>query len=143
MKRIVIITALVFGLSGLCATAGDAAAPGRKGKSGAGKRGADAQGASEHKSSHPYIRCDKNGDGVLSREEWPFSAELFTKLDKNGNGIIAADERPEKRGKLGKGGEGKGKGGPGRRWSSQRQGWAWERRTRQTLSCAEMNQPRR
>jgi len=114
MKRIVIITALALGLSGLCATAGDAAAPGRKGKSGAGKRGADAQGAGEHKSSPPYIRCDKNGDGVLSREEWPFSAELFTKLDKNGNGIIDAAEQPEKRGKHGKGGDGQGKGGPGK-----------------------------
>jgi len=113
MKRIVIITALALGLSGLCATAGDAAAPGRKGKSGAGKRGADAQGAGEHKGSPPYIRCDKNGDGVLSKEEWPYSAELFTKLDKNANGVIDADERPEKRGELGKGGEGKGKGRPG------------------------------
>jgi len=113
MKRIVIITALALGLSGLCATAGDAAAPGRKGKSGAGKRGADAQGAGEHKSSPPFIRCDKNGDGVLSREEWPFSADLFTKLDKNGNGVIDADERPERRGKLGNGEAGKGKGGPG------------------------------
>jgi len=114
MKRIVIITALAFGLSGWCATAGDAAVPGPKGKSGAGKRGVNAQGAGGHKSSPPYIRCDKNGDGVLSREEWPFSAELFTKLDKNGNGIIDADERPEKRGKLGKGGEGNGKGAPGK-----------------------------
>ena len=113
MKRIVIITALALGLSGLCATAGDTAAPGRKGKTGAGKRGADVQGAGEHKSSPPYIRCDKNGDGVLSREEWPFSAELFTKLDKNGNGVIDADERPEKRGKLGNVEAGKGKGGPG------------------------------
>ena len=112
MKRIVIITALALGLSGLCATAGDAAAPGRKGKSGAGKRGADAQGAGEHKSSPPSIRCDKNGDGVLSREEWPFSAELFTKLDKNGNGVIDADERPAHHGKRGKdkGQQGKGAG---------------------------------
>lgn len=114
MKRIVIMAALALGLSGLCATAGDAAAPGRKGESGAGKRGADAQDASEHKSSPPYIRYDKNGDGVLSKEEWPYSAELFTKLDKNANGVIDADERPEKGGKHGKGGDGKGKGGPGK-----------------------------
>lgn len=112
MKTIAIITALFFGLSALSATADDAAAPGRKGKSGGGKRGADAQGAGEHKSSPPSIRCDKNGDGVLSREEWPFSAELFTKLDKNGNGVIDAGERPAHHGKRGKdkGQQGKGAG---------------------------------
>ena len=114
MKRIVIVTALVLGLSAIGATAEDAAKPGHKGKAGAG----------QHDQPPPYIRYDKNGDGVLSKEEWPYSAELFTKLDKNANGVIDADERPEQRGKHGKGGEGKGgpgdggagkgKGGPGK-----------------------------
>jgi hypothetical protein len=102
MKNIVFITALVLGLSAIGATAKEAAAGG-KGKHAAGK----------HERVPPYIRYDKDGDGVLSKEEWPYSAELFTKLDKNADGAIDADERPEKRGKLGKGGAGKGKGGPG------------------------------
>ncbi len=107
MKNIVFITALVLGLSAIGATAEDAAAGG-KGKHAAGK-----QGEGQHERVPPYIRYDKNGDGVLSKEEWPYSAELFTKLDKNANGVIDADERPEKRGKHGKGGDGQGKGGPG------------------------------
>ena len=103
MKKILIITALVLGLSALRVTAEDAA-PGRKGAGGAG----------QHERVPPNVRCDKNGDGALSRDEWPFSAELFTKLDKNGDGVIDATERPEKRGKHGKGGDGQGKGGPGK-----------------------------
>lgn len=106
MKRIILIAALALGLAALFATAQDAAAPGPKGKSGAA-----AQGAGDHPSSPPYVRCDKDGDGVLSREEWPFSEELFAKLDKNSNGVIDVDERPEHHGKRGKG---KGKGGEGK-----------------------------
>jgi hypothetical protein len=88
---------LAFGLCALGATAADRTAA-------AGRRG----------HVPPRIRCDKDGDGALSRAEWPFSAERFTKLDKNGDGVIDASERPERRGKRGKGGEGRGKGGPGR-----------------------------
>ena len=102
MRMVVVITAVALGLSGLSAVAENA---------GPARRGAADPGGQTR--VPPYVRCDKNGDGVLSRDEWPFSAELFTKLDKNANGVIDADERPEKRGKHGKGGEGKGKGGPG------------------------------
>ncbi len=91
MKKIIIITALALGMSALRVTA-EEAAPRRV---------------------PPSVRYDKNGDGVLSRDEWPFSAELFTKLDKNGDGVIDSDERPGLRGKRGKGGEGRGKGAPG------------------------------
>jgi len=106
MKKILIITALVLGLSALRVTAEDAA-PGRKGAGGAG----------QHERVPPTVRCDKNGDGALSRDEWPFSAELFTKLDKNGDGVIDATERPQHHGKRGQCGDGKGgdgKGGAGR-----------------------------
>ncbi len=89
MKKILIITALALGMSALCVTA-EEAAPRRV---------------------PPSVRCDKNGDGLLSRDEWPFSAELFAKLDKDGNGFIDSDERPGRcRGKRGKGGKGRGKG---------------------------------
>ena len=102
MRMVVVITAVALGLSALRVTAEDAA-PGRKGAGGAG----------QHERVPPSVRCDKDGDGVLSRDEWPFSAELFTKLDKNGDGVIDADERPGLRGNRGKGGEGRGKGAPG------------------------------
>jgi len=91
---VVVIAAVALGLSGLSAVA-ENAGPGGKTR------------------VPPHVRCDKNGDGVLSRNEWPFSTELFTKFDKNANGVIDADERPGLRGKRGKGGEGRGKGGPG------------------------------
>jgi hypothetical protein len=91
---IVVLTAVTLGVSGLSA-ATENAGPGGETR------------------VPPHVRCDKNGDGVLSRDEWPFSAELFTKLDKNGNGVIGADERPGLSGKRGKGGEGRAKGAPG------------------------------
>ncbi len=94
MRMIVVLTAVTLGVSGLSA-ATENAGPGEKTR------------------VPPHVRCDKNGDGVLSRDEWPFSAELFTKLDKNGDGVIDADERPGLRGKRGKGGEGRGKGALG------------------------------
>jgi hypothetical protein len=102
MRMIVVITAVALGLSGLSAAA-ENAGPARRG----------ASGPDGKTRVPPHVRCDKNGDGVLSRDEWPFSAELFTKLDKNGDGVIDADERPGLRGKRGKGGEGRGKGAPG------------------------------
>lgn len=94
MRMIVVITAATLGLSGLSAVA-ENAEPGDKTR------------------VPPHVRCDKNGDGVLSNDESPFSTELFAKLDKNGDGVIDADERPGLRGKRGKGGEGRGKGAPG------------------------------
>lgn len=94
MKMIIVITAVALGLSGLSAVAENA-----------------EPGAEKH--VPPQVRSDKNGDGKLSRDEWPFSAQLFDKLDKNGDGFIDAGERPGLRGKRGKGGEGRGKGAPG------------------------------
>ena len=93
MKKILIITVLALGMSALHVTAKEAAT-GRV---------------------PPSVRCDKNGDGLLSREEWPFSDELFDKLDKDGNGFLDSDERPGRcRGKHGKGGQGRGKGADGK-----------------------------
>lgn len=103
MRMVVVITAVALGLSGL-SVAAENAGPARRGPSGPGGQ----------TRVPPYVRCDKNGDGVLSRDEWPFSDELFAKLDKNGDGVIDAGERPGLRGKRGNGGEGRGKGGPGK-----------------------------
>jgi hypothetical protein len=76
--------------------------------------GVTAQEATETKRVSPATRADKNGDGVLSQDEWTFGAEQFTQLDKNGDGAIDATEQAGLRGQRGKGGAGHGKGAPGK-----------------------------
>lgn len=49
---------------------------------------------------------DKNGDGKVTRDEFPGGDEMFQKMDKNGDGAISDDELP----RAGK--DGKGKKGP-------------------------------
>ena len=44
-------------------------------------------------------RFDKNGDGKVSRDEFPAEhLDKFDRLDKNGDGAITADEAPQARG---------------------------------------------
>lgn len=47
--------------------------------------------------SNPDIvgQWDADGDGKVTKEEWPRSEALFTKLDTNNNGCIDTDERPQ------------------------------------------------
>jgi transaldolase len=35
---------------------------------------------------------DLDGDGIITREEWPGSTEVFDALDSNGDGTITPDE---------------------------------------------------
>ncbi|MCX7004802.1 MAG: EF-hand domain-containing protein [bacterium] len=42
-----------------------------------------------------FARMDKNGDGQVSKDEFPGPADVFTKLDKNGDGVISKDEAPK------------------------------------------------
>jgi len=76
--------------------------------------GATAEEATETKRVSPATRADKNSDGVLSQDEWTFSAEQFTQLDKNGDGVIDATEQAGLRGQRGEGGIGRGAGEDGK-----------------------------
>jgi EF hand domain-containing protein len=48
---------------------------------------------------------DRNGDGVVSENEFPGPAQVFKKMDKNGDGVI--DQREAPKGKPQKRGQGK------------------------------------
>lgn len=37
-------------------------------------------------------RCDKNGDGVVSRDEFPLSDAMFTRVDRTWDGKLTADD---------------------------------------------------
>jgi len=76
--------------------------------------GATAEETNETNRVSPATRADKNGDGVLSQDEWTFGAELFTQLDKNGDGVVDSNEQVGMRGQRGKGGEGRGAGEAGK-----------------------------
>jgi hypothetical protein len=43
---------------------------------------------------------DRNGDGVVSRDEWPGTAESFRRLDRDKDGLLTGRDRrlePERR----------------------------------------------
>ncbi len=37
-------------------------------------------------------RIDRNGDGAVSRDEWPGAAKRFDRLDANHDGVLTKDE---------------------------------------------------
>jgi Ca2+-binding EF-hand superfamily protein len=53
------------------------------------------QSTSNDGSSRFIQRFDKDGDGKVSREEFPGPQEHFTNLDVNGDGYIDASEAPK------------------------------------------------
>ncbi len=56
---------------------------------------AQESGASDEPS--PFIqRFDRNGDGLVSIDEFPGSERRFDRLDSNGDGTIDADEAPQR-----------------------------------------------
>jgi len=69
---------------------------------------APAGGGGEKKAN----RLDKDGDGVVSKDEFPGRAEAFTKADSNGDGVIDSAEMAASREKLQE--KRKGEGGPER-----------------------------
>jgi hypothetical protein len=82
MKKVMVVT-LVLGCFAFAAVAYAEAAP-------AGG-GGGAQKAT---------RLDKNGDGVVSKDEWPGRAETFSKADSNGDGVLDSVEMAASREKL-------------------------------------------
>jgi len=85
MKKVV-WTALAASLACLCVTATDASAQPRQNK--AAKRAA-----------HALQEMDKNGDKVITRDEWTRKAKAFDRLDSNHDGKITADELAAARGR--------------------------------------------
>lgn len=57
-----------------------------------------AQGKGENKG--PMARYDKNGDGLIEKDEWPGRPEVFDRLDKNGDGKLDTVEFAEARQEL-------------------------------------------
>ena len=39
-----------------------------------------------------FKKIDKNGDGVISRDEWPRKARAFDRIDSNHDGVVSTDE---------------------------------------------------
>jgi len=55
-----------------------------------------AQSSASSDSSSRFIqKFDKDGDGMVSKEEFPGSEEHFNQLDVNGDGYIDASEAPK------------------------------------------------
>ena len=49
-----------------------------------GQRGNDGQAR--------FRGMDRNGDGMITRDEWRGNDQSFQKLDRNGDGVISGDE---------------------------------------------------
>jgi hypothetical protein len=108
MKQVIIITAITLGLAAISTA---------------------TEQADTAQRTAPSERYDKNGDGVLSQEEWPYGADQFTKLDTNGDGVISANEKAGLRGQTGQGGLGRGAGYTGTDSQSRNKGTAEKSKT--------------
>jgi hypothetical protein len=62
---------------------------------GPGSGGERDDGRGEKTSGADFVkRLDKNGDGLVSAEEFDGPAEHFTQFDANKDGFLSADEAP-------------------------------------------------
>ena len=64
-------------------------------------------------------QMDANGDGKISREEFPGPKEMFDQFDKNKNNFLSEEERNAMRQSRGRGGFGRGNSGGGFRRPNQ------------------------
>ncbi len=88
MKKILVLTALVFGVASVSSYAL------AEGERGHGKH----KGA---KLAKMFEKSDLNGDGVISKEEFMKKAEeRFAKMDLDGNGEITKEEAQQAREKM-------------------------------------------
>jgi len=73
-----------------------------------------ASAQEDRPASNPIARFDTDGDGKISRKEFPGPDEAFAGLDTNRDGVISAEEAAQGAPRQGRSDTGKGHGGPGR-----------------------------
>ncbi len=118
MKKQMLVTAAVLGLSAACALAQDEGAPGQGPGRRPPMRGGPEQGEGpgmgmQRMPPPPVIAVlDANGDGVIDEKEIANAPKALAKLDKNGDGKLTRDELRPPMPPRGEGGEGPGVGGP-------------------------------
>jgi len=82
---------------------------------GPGPAAQGAQKATPAGEPRSMARSDKNGDGLISKDEWPGRPEIFQRLDANGDGYLDSVEiaaaREKARERVGERREGEGKEG--------------------------------
>lgn len=62
---------------------------------------ATSQSNPELKRRGKFAQMDKNGDGMISRDEWTRKPKAFDKLDLNHDGFLTRDELLQARQKFG------------------------------------------
>lgn len=55
----------------------------------------EAGGSDDSAADMVIKKLDKDGDGLISKDEWPGPPQMFDKMDSNGDGFIAKEEIPE------------------------------------------------
>lgn len=61
------------------------------------RRRPDAHVQRQRNPAERFKKLDTNGDGTLSRTEWPRRAEIFDKLDANKDGALTTTELEARR----------------------------------------------
>ena len=93
MIRTKTLLSLCIGLA-LCGTPATAKEPkSKKGKSEAATNVQDTE-IPMPRTTRGHQPHDLNGDGVVTRKEWPGNDESFAELDRDGNGVLNDRDRP-------------------------------------------------